>query len=101
MNWDMVFGLLRQLALIVVTYLVSTGALTDDQASALIKGLGDAGPVLVGLCIMGYAAWKKRDAAKPAAADKLEGVTVTVDKNFAAPAVVEAAAAKPSIKIVE
>jgi hypothetical protein len=102
MNQDQIYGLLRTLGVACMTYLVSSGALTDEQASTLTRAAMDAGPVLVALGLTAYGWYKKRDAGKALAADQIPGVTVTVNKFAAPPAVVEVAKAQTNtIKIVE
>jgi len=63
MNKEQVYSQLRSLALIVLTYLVSTGKLTQDNANTLIHAGSEAGPIVAGLGIMAYGWWKKRDKA--------------------------------------
>ncbi len=102
MNKEMVFTLLRQIGVIGLTYLVASGVLTQDQASVLTKAALDAAPVLGTLALLIYGLWKKRDAAKVAEADKLPGVTVTVNPNIASSAVVQEAVKETNdIKVVQ
>ena len=94
MNKDQIYGLLRNVGLVLITVLVSTGKLTSEQASTLTVAAEQAGPVLIGMALMAYGAWKKRDVAKALQADALPGVTVTVNP-YAAPVAVVKAAALP------
>ncbi len=99
MNKDQIFGLLRQLGVILMTYLVSTGKLTSEQASTIVNLAAEYGPALVGAALVAYGAWKKRDVAKVQQASKIEGVTVVVDPLAAPVPVVNAALAAPDAEM--
>lgn len=94
MNKDQIYGLMRTLGVALMTYLVSSGTLTSDQASALVNAATQATPVLVALGLAAYGVYKKRAAGTALSADQIPGVTVTVNEKTAAPAVVDAARAK-------
>lgn len=94
MNWDVVFSLARSVGVVLMTYLVSSGTLTNDQAAQISSGVA-------AVVLAGYGAWKKRDAAKAVSADAVKGVSVYVDPAVAAPAVVTAARAETNnVKVI-
>lgn len=99
MNKDQIFGLLRTLGVALMTYLVSSGVLTSEQASVLTHAATDAGPIAVAIGLAAYGWWKKRDAAKVLQAGKVDGATVIVDPNNATKAVVNAALAAPDSEV--
>lgn len=101
MNKDMIYGALRNLGVMCLGWLVGKGYVTGDQASILSSAVEQAGPVLVALGITAYGMYKKRDAAKAVQADKLPGVTVTVDEKTASPAVVDAARGDNGIRLIK
>ncbi len=93
MTKEQIFSALRSLGVVLLTYLVSSGKLTQDQASVLTNAAMQAGPILGALALAAYGVYVKRPAANALAADKIPGVTVTVDPKTAPTAVVEAAMA--------
>lgn len=101
MNKDQLYGLARTAFVAFMTWLVSSGKLTSDQASTLISALEQAAPVIAALGAAAWGVWAKRDAAKAVAADAVKGVSVYVDPVVAAPAVVAAARAETNdVKVI-
>ncbi len=99
MNYGQLFGLMRTLGTIALTYLVSSGTLTHEQASDLGAAASQAAPILGILVLAGYGWYKKRDAGKILEAGKVQGAVVIVDPVKAAPAVVTAAVAAPDSQV--
>ncbi len=99
MNKDQVYGLLRTLVVIAMTYLTSSGILTPEQAPVLLHAFTEGLPMVIAAGVMVYGAWRKRDAAKVVDAGKVKGVVAVVDPNKADIAVVNAALKAPDEEV--
>lgn len=99
MNKEQVFSALRSIGVVLLTYLVSSGVLSDAQASALTNAATLAAPVLGTLGLAAYGVWKKRDAGKVQEAGKVPGAVVIVNPDVASKSVVDAAIAAPNNEI--
>lgn len=99
MNKEQLFGALRTLGVALLTYLVSSGTLTDAQATALTNAATQAAPILGALALAAYGIWKKRDAGKVQDAGKVPGAVVVVNPDAASRAVVNAAISAPNNEV--
>lgn len=99
MNKEQVLGLLRTLGVALMTYLVSSGVLTDAQASALTNAMIQAAPILGAIGLAAYGWWRKRDAAVVQQAGKVDGAVVVVNPDTASKAVVDAAIRAPNAEV--
>lgn len=97
MNKEQIFSQLRVLTIIALTYLVSTGRLTQEQATQLTNALTQAAPIIIIIGTMAFGWWKKRDKAVIEQAAKT-GVTILVPASASPGA--QAAASDPNIPAV-
>lgn len=100
MNKEQVFSALRSLSVMVLSYLVGNGTLTNDQATMLTNAATQAAPILGMLALAAYGVYKKRDAGKVQEAGKVPGAVVVVNPDVASPAVVETAVHAPNNEVV-
>jgi len=99
MNKEQIFGLLRTLGVSLMTYLVTKGTLTSDQATAMTNFAAEYGPGLVAAGLAAYGFWKKRDAGMVKSAGKVDGAVVVVNPDTASKSVVAAAATAPNNEV--